>query len=615
MPRRHTALHLRVDSEDLKVGRSDARGELIEIEAVWEPLGWVVEDWVETIAVAPSEHTAISDMAVDGTSRTVGAAADEVRSRAGSDESSTVSTQDVMQMATNVLTSGSGVYAGLNREPSVTSVDPVASLAQAVTGTLQLGYSSARATTAAEYGGDVRRELESAIQRVTTQLRSSRSRLSSDSVGRLLEQRRLRVIRNPSVAHTLNLAVFSVARQWRVRTREARRAPVVFVAVEDVSKPFDADEVFRYRTVLSGVLLDPQLVEPLNRTAARHLRTPADGVRLLTGIEGRVTFSDAPMRGSWVSITVQARRVGEAMHPLDADMPSSIVPGQGYRFPIATSGYQETELSAVLLTMHANQNGLDRRAEISDLQLFAVFSDGTRTTLLDLENRLELLDGRPRLLPLPRPPAAPVDPEAEEDRVLTHLDAHRHYYRLAIDLQRDAVSRFVALTGREPPVPVLPLDMNPVGVAGAHIAFLCAEADREGGTGAVHRRHDVDEGTEVMLTTPSDGVLVETVPGAGAASVDADAWRPSDLPMADGGFVWPSPVAGFPAAPAVPTTGGGADPAPPEGAAPASSAEPVTKPDLEELAKSLTSMLPGLIADAMGAASAQNGADPAAGKT
>ncbi|MDQ4117077.1 MAG: hypothetical protein M3235_08935 [Actinomycetota bacterium] len=607
--RRHTALQLCADS-DLVVGSSDVRGDLIEIQVEWVPLGWVVEDWIKTIAVAPSEHAALSEADVDGTSRFVGDLSAESDAWSEVGESSSRSTHEVMRLATNVLTSGRGVNAGFSARPGPASVDPVASLAQAVTGTLQLGYSSATVEENGSYGANVQQELGAAIQRVATELRSSRSRSRSDSVGRLLDRRTLRVVRNPSTAHTLNLAVFSLARKWRVRTCKVRRARVVFVSVAAVSEPFTVDEVFRYRPVLAGVLLDRGLCRALNDVAGRARSAPTALAPRLERIEVRVAFSDAPTRGSHVSMTVQACRSGGPPRRLDAELPSVVRPGRVYAFDLSTLDHEEDDLIAVELAMHAGGSGIDRKAVVGYLRLSAVRSDGTRRTLVERDWGLELYVGEPRALPLRGVHAATPDPDADVDRLLDHLNAFRHYYRLAVDLQRDSVSRFVALEERVPPLPIRPLDMNPVGVAGAHIAFLCAD-DKPG-------RHIEPDPTELEITTPSDGVLVEAVPGSGSADVNPAVWRASELPTSDGAFVWPPPFSPFGPEAATP---GGADadagsPTGPAAAAPPDPGLPVAAADLNGLAEALASKLADLMTGAKDAAgtSRSNGTEPSGTK-
>lgn len=614
--RRHTALHLRAERE-LVVGSTDVCGELIEIEVVWEPLGWVVEDWIDTIAVAPSEHSALSDTDIAGSALTVDEASDRLNTRIDSGERTGASTRDVMRLATNVLTSGRSVKAGLNADRGPTGVDPVASLAQAVTGTLQLGYSTATTSGKGRYSGEIRNELETAIQRVTTQLRSSESRIMSDAAGRLVDHRRLRVIRNPSTAQALNLAVFSLARQWRVTTKESRRARVVFVPVEELRKPFTVEEVFRYRTVLSGVLLDPELGDALENSARSYRRPPGGRPRQLDHIECRIAFSDAPMRGSYVSVTLEAHRAQESVYRINARVPPAR-PGEVRRFRIGSRGYREAEITGVVLTMHANANGFDRRAEVSDLQLFAVYDDETRHPVLDLEERFELLAGSEQVVPLRWQTAGPVDPEAELARLLDHLDTYRHYYRLAIDLQRDAVSRFVALRERSSDGQVLPTDMNPVGIAGAHIAFLCAdrvdETDQADQTDEADRtgRTDGPEPQGMMVTTPTDGVLVEAVPSAGKAVVDSETWRPTELPTSDSRFAWPPPVGvvqpstGAPGAVPVPATPVALS-EPPDVAGTPDSA-PLTRADLPGLVETIVATM-----SAMSTGDAVNGRAAAAG--
>ncbi|WP_133828110.1 hypothetical protein [Actinomycetospora succinea] len=121
-------------------------------------------------------------------------------------------------------------------------------------------------------------------------------------------------------------------------------------------------------------------------------------------------------------------------------------------------------------------------------------------------------------------------------RILTHLNHNRHFYRLALDLQQDAVSRYIDVHARVPGWVERPSDMNPVGVAGAHLAFFTAD---DGITPAA----DYDR---AFISTPSGSTFVELMQGQVGLPVDNQA--ASSLPAKDGSLGWPEPY--LPAAPA-----------------------------------------------------------------
>ena len=96
-------------------------------------------------------------------------------------------------------------------------------------------------------------------------------------------------------------------------------------------------------------------------------------------------------------------------------------------------------------------------------------------------------------------------PPKDVARILAHFEANRPYYRLLIDLSMDPVTRFARLMERRPQPPI-PVDLQPVGVAGMHLAFLMEHESTSPG--------DDELPISTVLSTPAGGTFVEVLEGA-----------------------------------------------------------------------------------------------------
>lgn len=521
---------------DLQPGNASA-GTLLEYETHWEPIGWAFDQWIDTTTMAPNEDTAVSTTAVtsmgEASSRADQQSLDETSSRA----STSAETAELMRQATNATATSRGVQLGVGGSRAngqSLSLDPIVSLTHAVTGTFQLGFSAARSNATADIAGQLSRRLTSGLEEAAAQARRTHAASLATDQRALHNDRRLRALQNLPADATLNLALFSIVRVWLVRTAHVRTRPVVFVPIQDHAKEFDETEVFVHRALLRGVLLDPDLVPDLDHVATefagpRRAAPGTDGAAVV-GVIADYRLTRAAKQDK---ARLEMQLVSDGGDALDGAA-SFTVGAQ----PTGPTERVRIELHRPLselraLTIRQSGGGWalgDRSVVLSDLTLTAELADGT-TVELAREPEVRVERDEKHRLDFARVKLVDARNTRQRDRVLTHLNAHLLYYRLALDLQRDSTSRYQLLSAR-PELSPRPADMNPVGVAGMHLAFI-TDGDVDTTLGEV---------VSALVPTPEGGTFLELLPGRAKTAPAASARLPTVTAPKDTTLTWPEIV-------------------------------------------------------------------------
>jgi hypothetical protein len=539
-------------------------GLLYELDTFWEPLGWALDEWIDTISLAPYEDTMHSsaDLSTDASARSGSSTVAVDQGTTRTEDEATV--EEETEISTNVSAAGRGFQAGVGGTSSgntTITIDPIASLTRAVTGAVQLGYSSNSFSSSSLGHGDLKREVSNRLEQSTNLDRLQNERAVAGAVGRLRESRRLQAMRNLAGGRALNLAVFSVTRQWLVSTVQARVRPIVFIRAQDLDVPFTPEDVFVHRAALMQALHESWVKEAVERVAKQYVPSP----RSYMSVDGSLTDDEA--RESNAEIMVNAFHGGFTIDD----------PGKGEKsvvrvralFRNARGGDDEhfdyeVEASREGEVVEFSTN-VDRPLRLLTGWSFEFINPGVRLdrharlTSVHVELHTSLFEGDPPPSPiqvsLPERIDLPANyartfarsvrtdyaqaPEryyqsAEVARLLRYLNANLAHYRLAIDLQRDPASRFAELSKR-PGGNNLPVDMRPVGVAGTHLAFLSDHPTTSPG--------DDPEPVRQLLSTPAGGTFMEVLAGHTEISVpdDKPGW-PAVIIGEKASLTWPTPV-------------------------------------------------------------------------
>jgi hypothetical protein len=557
-PRRYRASYL---ATDLLTAGAWGAGELVDFEISWEPLGWSLDEWVRTDTIPPGADRAQSRADVSSNAGATSERDREAEERNLRYDLGDTATDQAMDLVAAQTSTSRGFAAGLGSERSRSSgvsLDPIFSLARAVTGTIQVGYSSSNANLNAQEVAKAQQRVRSEVEQSTRSLRSDAARSLGESSASLVDDRLLEAIRNPT-ERALNLALFTISRQWLVTTLVARKRPVVLIPIDAWEDAFDDQDIFVHRAVLEQVLLDSSLAPALNAVAASWGLDPAErpAARLKT-VTVEAKFSDLPKgRDSGVDIDLHVRGSDQ---PIRWKMPRTELNAPEVRTTTVDMDIDALVLMAI--TFHNPGAVRDNLMTVDQVVVSGVDQDGKRHALLK-SGPLDVPANGTHSIAFPRREPEQVDGSIPARRVRAHLDANRLHYRLAIDLARNPVDRFGLL---ERPTSerrdgLEPLDLNPVGIAGAHIAFVCGgEKDLE------DREKSL---TRDVLSTPAGGTWTEAMGSAHSAECQTISkpatW--SSLPMKDGSYTWPALAsAASAAAPGLDAT---AATSPPAAAAPA----------------------------------------------
>jgi hypothetical protein len=269
----------------------------------------------------------------------------------------------------------------------------------------------------------------------------------------------------------MNLALFSVVRQWLVTTVQARTRPVVFIRIHDLAVPFGAEDVFLHRAVLSAVLRDTSLSVALETCAARfvpdaalstpspleHAQASSTAEEMVRRVVGRASVGD-PARGAGSYVVIRAlfrNPYGDEderfEHRIDAE-------GRGDDVEISIEVNRPVRLLAGWEFEFINPGAKwDTRATLTsvdlDLEVSQPPEDSPSRLKVSLPSTIELSVRGPRYFGRGVPAVTRNSPEhtyvrRDEARLLAHLNAFRPHYRLAIDLANDPASRLAQVSER-----------------------------------------------------------------------------------------------------------------------------------------------------------------------
>lgn len=525
------------------------KGWMSILETHWEPVGWALDDWIDTLHLAPYESSVQSVAEVDVESRSREESGAEARQIRDDLRSTSSSSDEVMTLAQESATRSRGVNLGLGGTQAGSAqltLDPVLALTRAVTGAFQVGYSGAKSTSESNVAGSLAKDLETRLEHATKSLQSEQTAALLDLRNEFRDTRTMRSLRNSFPNHTSNLSLFSLVRQWLVTTQIVQRKRVVFIPIHERDAMFDRAAVFEHYGILAGVLLDPTLAPALESVARGYVPDGADNQGEIEHVTGTLRFAEQDFGGgSSFKLRAVWRETGDKtpqMSPWREFFGGSLEGDKDYYVDLGAGAEKISNLVGVQLKFE--DTGLRKRRSLLvdglSLQLHPTGQEFQASHIV-VPNGDELTI---RFIP-------PYDAQSQAGwaRLKAHLNANVGFYRLAIDLQRDAVSRFEHLTERASSLAEVPGDVTPVGVAGAHIAFLVAAADDEDGSPS----DDNNEADEIdkqpsrkLMTTPAGGTFLETIPGARSAGGVPETWPTTeDLPVvaasAEGAYGWHQP--------------------------------------------------------------------------
>jgi len=521
-------------------------GHLREFETFWEPLGWALDEWIETLSLAPFEDTVQSgiDLSSDGRRQTNDASRTRIEDFGETVTDSSATEAMRTAMSADVSSRGRSGSIGGPAKGVAAPANPVLALVHGLTGAFQFGFENASSSMRGGLQGDLRTDVVSRLQQGTSQQRATNNESLASVVSAWRESRRLRAIRNLGEGSSENLAVFSVVRQWLVSTVEAPPKAVVLIKAHELEKPFDQADLFTHRAALAQGLLDPDLAQALTSSAkvyrpATQEAPAASQARIMAErATGKLVVGDpARGRGSKIRITVLFSTDG-ADQSFNQVMPAPRE--ESLLFDIKLEGELRKVAGWRFEFINPGLKG-DNRASITPVDV--TIHAGGEPVKVEIPGPIVLAPGDPRTFPRGFETQTPGSaseksagdkPSGDLQRLLHHLDANRPYYRLLIDLYTDPITRFVRLVGRQPRPPI-PADLQPVGVAGAHLAFLTGDP--------VTSPRDDAPPIKTVLSTPAGGTFVEVLEGRTkmTATTPTDGW-PRVALEPESTLPWPAPM-------------------------------------------------------------------------
>lgn len=508
-----------------------AHGAMREFEITVEPLGWAIGDWIRTSIVPPGADSLSSSAraAVGKSLAETAHAVEELVSGASRDAA-----QTSREEATNsAQTTGEtlGLQLGLGNQQSLKPGSAADALISSTTGALQLGFGAGLASNEAESQASIRRQFQDLVRSEVTQSWLARDLAHAGASGVVHDERLVHSFRN-TTGHSLALAEYSVTRILLLTVCELSTRPVTFVPVTDAGKAFDARDVATHHDTLTRVLLDRSLQHCFSDARRDFVDSVIPSDAVVSRVKGTVQVTNPGAGDSHLQVDVLfgdereshlVQRPDVGKHEFEIHLGRPLADCSGvelcYRnpgkFDLGDLGYKK-------------EMGVGR-----------IFLEGL---VADSAFRWTLLDSGPHLLtddqPVALSPSGPTSPVSSNTLLLlSHLDAHRSYYRLAIDLARDSGDRArLMLQGGGEDISWIPDDLEPVGFAGRHLAYL---AD-----GAV----DIPRGDPILiqqfLSVPSPGVWAEIAHSEGRINEptgEGPGW--AQLPgSAEHGFPWPPPI-------------------------------------------------------------------------
>jgi hypothetical protein len=522
-----------------------AFGQLRQLDTHWEPLGWALDEWINTTSLAPFEDTVESDLNVAssrGREEVAGAEeSDDVRERAAGITSAT----EAMQLATTAEQSSRDWRATIGGPPEAASTQPLAALARQFIGNVQVNFGRTRTASSGALDADLSNQVISHLEQATTKDRLTSNRALESTVNAWAESRRLRALRNLGPGQSVNLALFSVVRQWLVSAVEESRTRVVFIRAYQIEKAFEYRDLFEHRAVLSDGLLDPKLRDGLEKAAEAYEPSPPPAVDQETEpgataerVAGKLVITDpAEGHGSTIRMSAVFESDGHE-RSFSTDVEAS---QRGtFDFEIALEDQPLSHLTGwVFEFVNPGRLDLDATAVFTPADL-EIYIAGNQTVNVEIPGSINLASDKPETYPrgfsLDSAESPDHDTPPKVRRILDHLNANRPYYRLLIDYYTDPVTRFVRLAERQLQPPEMPADLEPVGVAGAHLAFALNESTPP-------PPNEKQLPVRTLLSTPAGGTFVEVLQGSNEIdpAPETKGWPTVALPEKST-LPWPTPI-------------------------------------------------------------------------
>ncbi len=570
---RTTFRYFDVDASTLLRGSGWIPGVAVDYEVAREPVGWALDDWIESQVLGPWEDRVEAGSSVD-----TSAAQTQIQgiSDSGIQTQADQGTSDAQETLLSLMraeTAGRAFQAGTSGSAKATTsttwTNPVKTLVEALTGAVQMGASWSSGRSASEQQDSIRRTVTEQFQRGLSFQRESLGSADARATSSVHDSRSLRALRN-TTSQTLSLSTFSIVKNWRVATLVSACTPVVYIPIDRVHAEFDAKEIFLNIRALDFALLDENLRETLRLVADRYRPGiqrvvslfPADDLpgsrQEVRRIRGEVNLSD-PGEGEGSSIKISiALSEGEEEHTYDWVLPSGQVgPLPPFRIEV---NRRLTAYNGTTLIFRNPPPVKDSFVTIEKLKLTVEYADESTKVIQEARKiRLSAAESRaiPALVDLGAPGSSLPEGllEVQEQRLLAHLNHYRTFYRLAIDLQQDSVTRFERLRERlktEMPTTdehvlekVHPISFDPLGVVGGYLAF--ATAPHNVGEEAARKQGVGGPPSYFYASTPSPGVFGEVVQGAVRTGEANEKFAPQiPTAAADGtpaAYPWPDRVA------------------------------------------------------------------------
>jgi hypothetical protein len=132
-------------------------GHIRQFDTHWEPLGWALDQWIETISLAPFEDTVQSGINVASRGDREDTAGAKESDEVLQQTATTSSASEEMRTATSASSTSRGWAASVGGPPEAAST--LAALARQLIGSYQVNFGSARTAASGELDADLRHDV------------------------------------------------------------------------------------------------------------------------------------------------------------------------------------------------------------------------------------------------------------------------------------------------------------------------------------------------------------------------------------------------------------------------------------------------------------------------
>jgi hypothetical protein len=509
------------------------RGKILEYRVSWIPVGTCLGDLLNTISLAPCEQVNVA--VVDWMRRDMAVLEQTADVRQHTLQQTNHDTLIAETMASSVK--NKALAFGMAHASQASGKIPLGKLPIKLDMTGSFGAGVSGTSSTQNTAVRTTRQMADRITQEATFVSSQRNSAVFQTTANESQTYQTRTVRNNNHCHTLTLAYYQVNRNYRVVTEYLGEREVILVHYEVTD--FDALRAYCNADALKEALLEPGLEGAFDDLAEALFCCDASSTNAADGPRmDAITISFKVLSVFHLHEVTVHLVTANGTIALQPPLQGPFQAGQDYTFTLTLAGQiPPSDLSAVVLWPHflsisPHHLLLDELSvtyhAVGYPQPYGLYSSHDPQLL----SGPKTLDVQPELPPTDPSHNSCVAASCSVQKLLGHLNCHRHYYNTAVWLAEDPnhrVNRWSCCGRAEQPFSLIGAIANtPLTVYGDYVVFPTAGGEL------------VDDPTvapvEELVTLPTPGVFSEGMLGQcnTCEAIDPDTfWNWKDSPCAD----------------------------------------------------------------------------------